>query len=86
MDQHYQELRNQIAPHFIEYLSADSIPFYPPALTVCPHCHKQCAVLDDRYWVCSDCDASGDLVDYVVANNHFESEDAACGLFIQAAG
>ena len=74
MNQHYQELREE---RLLDFFKDDSIPFYPPALTVCPHCHKQCAVLDDRYWVCSDCDSSGDLVDYVVANNHFDSEEAA---------
>lgn len=74
MEQYYEKLRAQLRPRFTEFLKADSIPFYPPALTVCPHCHENCGIIADTYWSCQRCGKRGDIVDYAVANNAFKSE------------
>ena len=36
MNQTYQNLRSQLIGHFIDYLKADHVGYWPPALTVCP--------------------------------------------------
>lgn len=77
MNENYLNLRSQLKPRFVDYLKLDNIPYFPPELTVCPHCRAHCSILFDTMWSCSECHHQGDIVDYVMANNGFESEEKA---------
>ena len=73
------KLREQLKPHLKEYLKNGSIAFYPPALTVCPHCGGQAGINDDGIWLCptlTGCGASGDVVDYVMENLQLPETEA----------
>ena len=77
MNDVYLNLRVQLKSRFIDYLKADSIPYYPPELTVCPHCRAHCSILFDTTWSCHECHHHGDVVDYVMENNGFATEEKA---------
>lgn len=72
-----KELRMQLKPRLTEYLTADSLPYYPPALTLCPACDAQCGILPDGEWLCPACGEQGDVVDYVIFHRQMNSEVAA---------
>ena len=61
MNDVYLNLRVQLRSRFIDYLKADSIPYYPPELTVCPHCRAHCSILFDSMWSCHECHHHGDV-------------------------
>lgn len=77
MTQTYETLRNQLKSKLIPYLKTDNLPFYPPALTLCPHCGEQAGIIGDEMWNCPFCKTHGDLVDYAMAYNGFLSENEA---------
>ena len=77
MNDIYMDLRAQLKPKFVDYLKADHIAYFPPELTVCPHCRAHCSILFETTWSCPNCKKHGDIVDYVMANNGLESEEKA---------
>ena len=77
MDEYYENLRSQLRDRFIDYLKTDHVSFWPPALTICPQCGKHCGILLDREWRCDACGLSGDVVDYVMINNGFDTPERA---------
>ena len=77
MTQGYISLRARLLDRFPDYLKIDHIPYDPPGLTICPKCHKNCGILLSQYWRCDKCGIHGDVVDYVMINNHFSSPEQA---------
>ena len=77
MTQTYENLRNQLKNKLISFLKLDNLPYYPPALTICPHCGEQAGILADEMWNCPSCKRHGDVVDYVMAHNGFQTENEA---------
>ena len=77
MNQIYQNLRSQLRGHFLDYLKADHVGYWPPALTVCPKCHRSCGIQAEILWFCESCDLRGDVVDYVMINNSFDAPEKA---------
>lgn len=77
MNQYYENLRVTLKPRLTDFLKADNIPFDPPALSVCPHCHENSSIMGGIVWFCRRCQKDGDIVDYVMANNNFQSEEEA---------
>lgn len=80
-------LRGQLKPHLIDYIETANVSFFPPALTVCPHCGGQAGINEDGTWICPEltgCGASGDVVDYAMQNMNLSESDALrflCRLF-----
>ena len=74
MGDDYTKLRNHLRPKFLDYLKAKRIPFYPPALSICPCCGEQCSVVLDEQWLCPHCGKGGDIVDYAMVDSHFQTE------------
>lgn len=72
-----QALHLQIKNRFIDYLKAAGLPYWEPALTICPHCGEHAGILMDFMWSCQYCNQRGDVVDYVMAQNHLETKMAA---------
>lgn len=73
------KLREQLKPHLKDYLKNGNIAFYPPALTVCPHCGGQAGINEDGTWLCPTligCGASGDVVDYAMENLQLPETEA----------
>lgn len=77
MTQGYEDLRAKLKQKFIDYLKADNIPFYEPELTICPHCRSYCSIILKELWHCPQCGKEGDVVEFVMANNHFASMEKA---------
>ena len=77
MTEIYQNLRSQLREHFIDYLKADHVGYWPPELTVCPKCHQHCSILFEQHWFCEACNLRGDVVDYVMINNSFDTPEKA---------
>lgn len=77
MTEIYRNLRSQLREHFIDYLKADHVGYWPPELTVCPKCHQHCSILFEQHWFCEACDLRGDVVDYVMINNSFDTPEKA---------
>ena len=77
MNDVYLDLRAQLVSRFVDYLKADNVTYFPPALTVCPHCRAHCSIILDTMWSCPECHEHGDVVDYIMANNGFDSEEKA---------
>ena len=77
MTEIYQNLRSQLREHFIDYLKADHVGYWPPELTVCPKCHRHCSILFEQHWFCEACNLRGDVVDYVMINNSFDTPEKA---------
>ena len=70
-------LRTEVKFRFIDYLKAAQIPYYEPALTVCPHCGQHAQVMGDFLWNCPNCGSKGDVVDYAMESHGFrKSADA----------
>lgn len=42
-----QALHLQVKNRFIEYLKAAGLPYWEPALTICPHCGEHAGILMD---------------------------------------
>lgn len=72
-----QALHLQVKNRFVEYLKAAGFPYWEPALTICPHCGEHAGILMDFMWSCQYCGHRGDVVDYVMAQNHLETKMAA---------
>lgn len=72
-----EELRLQVKSRFIDLLRKERFPYWPPALTVCPHCGEHAEIIDSAFWICDSCGQSGDVVDFVRAYEHLESDIAA---------
>lgn len=73
------KLREQLKPHLLDYLKAAHVNFFPPALTVCPHCGGQAGINEDGTWLCpklTGCGAHGDVVDYVKENLRMQESEA----------
>lgn len=77
MTQGYEDLRAKLKPKLVDYFKLDSIPFYEPELGACPHCRSYCKIINKEFWCCPACGKEGDIVDYVVVNNHFPSQEKA---------
>lgn len=72
------KLREGLRPHLKDYLKSENIAFYPPALTVCPHCGGQAGINDDGTWICprlTGCGAGGDVVDYAKEDMHLSENE-----------
>ena len=67
----------QAKPRLVEYLRTTGAPFWPPALTICPHCGEQVGINILHEWHCAVCDKKGDIVDYVLAVEHFDNKGDA---------
>lgn len=67
----------QVKSRFGDYMKAAGLPYWPPALTVCPHCGEHADVLMNYMWSCERCGKNGDVVDYVMAHEHLETKMAA---------
>ena len=72
-----ESLHLQIKSRFTDYLKAAGLPYWEPALTVCPHCGEHAGILMDFMWSCQHCNQRGDVVDYVMALEHFETKMGA---------
>ena len=70
-------LHLQIKSRFTDFLKAAELPYWEPALTVCPHCGEHAGILMDFMWSCQHCNKRGDVVDYVMALEHLETKMAA---------
>ena len=70
-------LHLQIKSRFTDFLKAAELPYWEPALTVCPHCGEHAGILMDFMWSCQHCNKRGDVVDYVMALEHLDSKLAA---------
>lgn len=73
------KLREQLKPHLLDYIKAAHVSFFPPALTVCPHCGGQAGINEDGTWLCPEltgCGADGDVVDYVRENLRMQESEA----------
>ena len=70
-------LHLQIKSRFTDFLKAAELPYWEPALTVCPHCGEHAGILMDFMWSCQRCNKRGDVVDYVMALEHLDSKLAA---------
>ena len=70
-------LHLQIKFRFTDFLKAAELPYWEPALTVCPHCGEHAGILMDFMWSCQHCNKRGDVVDYVMALEHLETKMAA---------
>ena len=70
-------LHLQIKSRFTDFLKAAELPYWEPALTVCPHCGEHAGILMDFMWSCQHCNKRGDVVDYVMALEHLETKLAA---------
>ena len=55
-------LRTEVKLRFIDYLKAAQIPYYEPALTVCPHCGQHAQVVGDFLWNCPNCGSKGNPI------------------------
>ena len=77
MTQGYEDLRAKLKPKLVDYFKLDSIPFYEPELGTCPHCRSYCKIINKELWCCPVCGKEGDIVDYVLVNNHFPSPEKA---------
>lgn len=74
-----EKLREQLKPHLTDYIKLANVTFYPPALTVCPHCGGQAGFNEDGTWTCpawTGCGATGDVVDYAMENMHLSETEA----------
>jgi len=67
----------QVKNRLIDYLKAEKLPYYEPALTICPHCGKQAGIIGDFMWRCEECQHQGDVVDFAKEYNFFKTRDAA---------
>ena len=72
-----ETLHLQIKSRFTDFLKAAGLPYWEPALTVCPHCGEHAGILMDFMWSCQHCNKRGDVVDYVMALEHLDSKLAA---------
>jgi len=72
-----ESLHQQIRPRFVEYLKAAGLQYMEPALTACPHCGRNADILMGSRWSCRHCEKYGDVVDYVMAHDHLNSETDA---------
>lgn len=72
-----QALHLQVKNRFVDYLKVAGLPYWEPALTICPHCGEHAGILMDFMWNCQYCNQRGDVVDYVMAKNHLETKMAA---------
>jgi len=72
-----ESLHLQIKPRFTDFLRAAELPYWEPALTVCPHCGGHADIFSDFMWNCQHCNKRGDVVDYVMALEHLDSKLAA---------
>lgn len=79
-----QALHLQVKNRFTDYLKAAGLPYWEPALTVCPHCGEHAGILMDFMWNCQHCNQRGDVVDYVMVQNHLESKMAAIKMICRA--
>ena len=73
------KLREQFRPHLKDFLRNGNVDFYPPALTVCPHCGGQAGLNEDGTWLCpklTGCGAGGDVVDYAMENLRMPEHEA----------
>ena len=70
-------LRTEVKFRFIDYLKAAQIPYYEPALTVCPHCGQHAQVVGDFLWNCPSCGSKRDVVDYAMESHGFRKTDDA---------
>ena len=70
-------LHLQIKSRFTDFLKAAELPYWEPALTVCPHCGQHAGIFMDFMWSCQHCNKRGDVVDYVMALEHLETKLAA---------
>ena len=70
-------LHLQIKSRFTDFLKAAELPYWEPALTVCPHCGQHAGILMDFMWSCQHCNRRCDVVDYVMALEHLETKLAA---------
>ncbi|MBQ6875813.1 MAG: AAA family ATPase, partial [Lachnospiraceae bacterium] len=70
-------LHLHIKSRFTDFLKAAELPYWEPALTVCPHCGEHAGILMDFMWSCQHCGKRGDVVDYVMALEHLDSKLAA---------
>ena len=73
------KLREQFRPHLKDFLRNGNVDFYPPALTVCPHCGGQAGLNEDGTWLCpklTGCGAGGDVVDYAMENLRMPENEA----------
>lgn len=67
----------QLKPRLIDYLKAAALPYWEPELTLCPHCGEYAGIINESMWSCTHCGRHGDLIDYVMSLNHFETPSAA---------
>jgi len=72
-----EALHLQIKPRFIEFLKVAGMPFWEPALTVCPYCGEHAGIFSGFRWSCPHCNKHGDVVDYVMTIEHFKTKMAA---------
>lgn len=72
-----QALHLQIRNRLKDYLIANGATMLAPELTVCPHCGELADIILDYRWRCSGCGANGDVVDYVMAQDHLTTNMAA---------
>ena len=52
-------LHLQIKSRFTDFLKAAELPYWKPALTVCPHCGEHAGILMDFMWSCQHCNKRG---------------------------
>jgi len=67
----------QIKPKLREYLTAIAVPYWPPSLTLCPHCGAQAGIDTLIRWTCTVCCQTGDIVDYAQIFEQLDSRSEA---------
>ena len=72
-----ENLQMEVKHRLIDFLKAEKLPYYEPALTACPHCGRQAGIIGDFMWSCNECGSKGDVVDYAKERNFFKTRSDA---------
>ena len=72
-----ENLQMEVKHRLIDFLKAEKLPYYEPALTACPHCGRQAGIIGDFMWSCNECGSKGDVVDYSKERNFFKTRSDA---------